>query len=37
MPNLWMNKKEEKPTGLLERKWAHYGPMEIKVKDRKRI
>jgi hypothetical protein len=33
---LWMNKKEDKPTRLLEKKWAHYGPMEVKVKDRRR-
>jgi hypothetical protein len=31
-----MNKEEDKPTGLLEEKWAHYGPMEVKMKDRRR-
>jgi hypothetical protein len=31
---LWKNRREDKPIGLLERRWAHYGPMGVKVKER---
>jgi hypothetical protein len=34
--NLRKKEEEDKPTGLLEKKWAHLGPMEMKVRDRGR-
>jgi hypothetical protein len=34
--NLRKKEKEDEPTGLLEEKWAHLGPMGIGVRDREK-